>query len=245
MPRIYAPTATLTAALTLALCLLLPCLGPAALAAGPAPCPPARTIEVEGVGEVALAPTVGRANLQVEANAPSAAKALEKVSAATSHVMAALKPKLAAADRLTTAAYDLFPLYEQEDGQATLTGYRATARLALEVSGPKRLGELLDAAVSSGATGVSGVDFDNPKADEARRDAAAAALKAARALAERLAAEAGVKLGRLLSLSTSPQPAPGPLRYRAALAAEAAPPIEPGELKVRASVSAVYEIGEK
>ena len=93
MPRLDTPTATLIAALALAVCLLLPCLGPAALAAGPAPCPPARTIEVEGVGEVALAPTVGRANLQVEANAPSAAKALEKMSAATSHVMAALKPK--------------------------------------------------------------------------------------------------------------------------------------------------------
>jgi len=209
-------------------------------------CPaPARTIAVSGTGEVSLPPTVGSTTLYVEVTAPSAAKALAQVSAATNQVLEAVKPRLSGPDRLTTEDYDLSPIYEHpERGKPRLVGYRGVSRLRLEVAGPKRLGELLDLAVASGATGLSGITFSNPETAEAKRSAAALALKDARALAERVAAEARVKLGRLLSASTTAEEGPRPYRdYGVMAAAEAAPPpIEPGALKVRASVSAVYEI---
>jgi uncharacterized protein YggE len=217
--------------------------GPAA-AAPPLPAAPApRTIEVSAEGEAALTPSVGAAGLTVEATARSASKALTQVAAATSKVLDALKEKLGKEGRATTQDYDLFPLYEEEEGRTHLTGYRAVARLRVEVAGTKRLGEVLDAAVNAGASGISGIDFSSPDTSEARRQAAASALKDARRMAERLAAEGGVKLGRLLSVTTGMAPVPQPLRFRAAaMSAEAAPPIEPGELKVRVGLTAVYEI---
>ncbi len=228
---------------------LLLCLPVQALAQPPL-CPPQpRLIEVEGQGEVALAPTVGEATLSVESTAQTAAKALGQVSAATERVLEALKRKAAAEDRITTEGYDLFPLYEYEKGkarrEATLVGYRARSRLSLKVAGPKRLGEMLDVAVGAGATGVSGLGFSNPALGDARRQAAALALKDARRLAEHLGAEAGVRAGRLLSVSAVPEMGPRPVRFRGAVATpEAAPPVEPGELQVRATVVAVYDIEE-
>ncbi len=237
----------------LALALVLLLCWPAAGLAAPAeanPCPPPapRLLSVEGSGEVSLAPSAGEAALSVEVTAPTATKALGQVSEATQRVLAALKGKLGPADRATTEGYDLFPLYDmsREGRGQRLTGYRAVSRLRLAVAErPERLGELLDAAVQGGASGLSEVRFTNPGLPEARRQAAAAALKEARALAERLAEAAGVRVGRLVSVSAGEAGGgPQPLRYRAAgmMAAEAAPPMEPGELRVRATVSAVYEI---
>lgn len=211
-------------------------------------CPSAaRTIAVSGSGEVMLAATVGEAYLQVETQAASAAKALGQTAGAAGRVMEALKTRLAAGDELSTEGYELFPVHEYpERGKTRLAGYRAVARLRLKVLGPKRLGELLDLAVASGATGLSGVAFTNPGVAEAQREAAALALREARALAERLAAEAKVTLGPLVSLSTQTSEPPRPWRQRVALAAaEAAPPIEPGALGVRSEVQAVYALEEK
>ncbi|MFH0810633.1 MAG: SIMPL domain-containing protein [Pseudomonadota bacterium] len=231
----------------LAAVILLMC-WPSWATAQPAECPAdcrclPRSIEVYGEGEVALSPNVGVAELSVDATAAAAADALTRVAEATNRVLTALRPKMTEADRLTTEAYDLFPLYEHaERGAGTLTGYRSRATLHLEVAGTDRLGQLLDTATKAGATGISEVSFRNPGAPEARKEAAATALRDAHAMAERLAAAAGVRLGALLNVSVQPsgEEFPPPFRLRAAGATGTAPPIEPGELKVRARVSASY-----
>ena len=103
------------------------------------------------------------------------------------------------------------------------------------------------AASLAGANTIDGLRFDlaDPRAhrDEAIRQATAHALHDARTLA----AAAGVALSRVLSIDLDRSATPVGASYRpmAAEAARAAPPVTPGDVTVRASVTVVYEIAGK
>jgi uncharacterized protein len=105
------------------------------------------------------------------------------------------------------------------------------------------LGAVLDAAVADGANTLNGLTFGladpKPALDEARKEAVADA----RARAELLAAAAGVKLGRVISISEGVVPTdPAPM-FRAE--ASAAPvPVAGGEVGLSASVTIFYQIVE-
>jgi len=204
----------------------------------------ARTMEVSGQGLVKLAPTEAQVSLAAESTATKAADALEANATRTSRLMSALKPMLAEDESLTASGYELEPVYDSDKmGRSRLAGYRAVSRLTLKVKRLKELGGLIDAAVLNGANHIGGLYFGNPGTDEARKDASALALGDARALAERLAAAGGVKLGRLVRVQAHEGYIPGPPRpvYEMA-AARVSTPIEPGELEVRSQVTAVWEI---
>src|SRR5437868_15206559 len=92
-----------------------------------------------------------------------------------------------------------------------LKGYVARNTLEVRVDDVARVGELLEAVVTQGATSVSGLRFDVKDRAKLEREAVRTAVSNARAKAEAAAAGAGRSVDRLVRIDESGGPAPGPV----------------------------------
>ena len=107
-----------------------------------------------------------------------------------------------------------------------------------------QVGSVLDAAVTDGANTLNGISFGLadpvPATDEARK----AAVADARRKAELYAAAAGVKVGKVLSISENGGYAQPMMMAEAMAGKSAAVPVQAGELSVAASVNVTFELTE-
>ncbi|AZL60279.1 DUF541 domain-containing protein [Tabrizicola piscis] len=224
--------------LTASLALPLPALADDAL-------PP--MITVTGTGTVEAAPDIATLSIGVTTQGETAAEALSANSAALDAVMARLTAAGIAAPDMQTSNLSLNPNWTGYESSSvsgpTISGYVASNILTIRLRQLDGLGAVLDAAVADGANTLNGLTFGladpKPALDEARKEAVADA----RARAELLAAAAGVKLGRVISISEGVVPTdPAPM-FRAE--ASAAPvPVAGGEVGLSASVTIFYQIVE-
>ena len=117
------------------------------------------------------------------------------------------------------------------------------ARNAVEVrvDDLPKLGEVLDVAVGAGATSVSGIRFDLKDRASAEQAALQRAVADARAQADTAAQAAGMKVERVVRIEVQREasmPPPRPMMaMRAEMAVSAEPPIAPGELEIKATVT--------
>jgi uncharacterized protein YggE len=107
--------------------------------------------------------------------------------------------------------------------------------------------KLLDTAVKAGANQSGQIDWGFKDENTPEAQAAAKALKRARAQAEQMAAGLNAKLGSLLYASNEVQAAPRPMMYARAAAAPAMDKVEPlainpREIEKSATVYAVFAI---
>lgn len=204
-------------------------------------------VVASGEGVVKRAPD--RAWVQITAESRSRnSREAQKLNA---DVMAALLQKLRgavpAADAIQTRGYDLQPEFDYNNGRQTLRGYVARNSLEVRVDELPRLGEILDLAVTFGATSVGNVRFDLKDREGAEREALRLAVQDARRRADAAAAGAGMKVDRVLRLEehragSAPPPRPMVSMMRAGAEAADQPPIEPGQLEIRANVTLVAAI---
>jgi len=211
-----------------------------------------RTISLAATGTVRRAPDQAVVSLAVETRAPTARQAAQQNAQKMDAVIKAIRAAGIPAERIQTEGYNLNPDYTFVNGgpgrpnEQRLVGYVAdnTVRVVVDTIG--RAGAVVDAAIAAGANRANGISYQLRDPDGARRDALRLAVAAARKDAEALAEAAGQTLGPLLQLSTGYQePQPRPMfAVRAEMpAATAAPtPVEPGQLEITATVSAVYRL---
>ena len=206
------------------------------------------TLEATGRGEVKIKPDVGYLTLAVENSAKTASEAAKQNAEKMNSVIGQLKTLISKEDKISTAGYQLFPVYEYDEKtrRSVLTGYRASNQVVVEIKNLSQLGKLIDSSTQVGANRIDSISFGTEKKDEYRRQALVGAVGDAKATAETVAKAAGVRIVKIVRISPSYE-VPGPV-YRDFLqakvaAAESAPtPIEPGELTVSATVNIVYEI---
>jgi uncharacterized protein YggE len=155
-----------------------------------------------------------------------------------------------------TGRFNIRPVYTQAPrGQRPpgwkpeIAGYEVTNSINVRTGQLDLAGEIIGAASEAGANSVNVAGFDLSDHRTHRAEAIVEATANARNDAHQLAAAADVRLVRILSINLDDAQAPRPemaMRGRAMLAsADAAPPITPGDVTVRASVTIVYEIAEK
>lgn len=157
-------------------------------------------------------------------------------------VLAKLKAAGLAGDAIRTVAYDLQPEFDYANNRQTLRGYLARNAVEARVDDLAKLGEILGATVGAGATNVSGVRFDVKDRDAAEREALTRAVADARARADAAASGAGVKVERVLRIEEQRAivPPPQPVRPMARMTMQEAagePPIAPGEIEIRSTVT--------
>jgi len=206
-------------------------------------------ISVTGEGRVEAPPDMATVSLGVQTDADTASAAMAENAAKLTAVIERLKAAGIEARDIQSSGLSLGPRYDygKQDGTPpAVVGYSASTMVTVRVRALDDLGGVLDGVVADGANTLNGLSFgvaeDRPLIDEARRRAVADAAAKAALYAE----VAGVKLGRVRTISEAGGPAqPLPMALGAApFAKEASMPIAPGELSISAAISIVYEIAE-
>ncbi|MDQ8153194.1 MAG: SIMPL domain-containing protein [Gemmatimonadota bacterium] len=201
-----------------------------------------------GRGEVEVKPDRARLEVGVETRASSAAAAAAENSRRQRGVLDTLQRMGILPDQIQTANLQVTPemVYPGQGQPPRVSGYVARNSVRVEVLKLEQTGSLVDAALAKGATGVMGVNFYSSKHAEARREALARAVVAARLDAEAMAKAAGYQLGLLLEISSG-GPSDGPIMLAMATSPRMAAmadqtPVNPGEIKVSESVTVRWAI---
>jgi len=210
---------------------------------------PTPTVVTIGRGEVELKPDRARIEFGVETRAQTAAAAATENSRRLRAVLDTVQRLGITAEHIQTASLQVTPemVYPGQGQPPKVSGYVTRNSVRLEVLKLDQVGSLIDAALARGATNVAGLQFYSSRATDARREALAKAVLAARLDAEAMAKAAECQLGTLIEIS-GPPPSDGPVwasmdlvRPRIAALTEPTPVIL-GELKISEVVTVRWAI---
>lgn len=166
------------------------------------------TVMTSGEGRVTLAPTRARIMVAASSRGSSAAAASRENDALVGRVLAALR----GAAGVDSARVQRVHVAANENENRRIVDFEATAWIEAIVRQLPRLGDVLDAALRSGATSVDNVQFEADSLDAGRRRALAEAYRAAELDARAIAAATGRTLGPLVAVSSAGGD-PRPLAY--------------------------------
>ncbi len=232
-------------AAAISLAIILPAFAAAASAQSDANNFAVRTIEVNGSGETRTSPDTADLDVAIDTQAKTAEEAASSNAALATKVIDALKSMLGDKGKITTGGYSLNPEYDQRPSEKPrIIGYAAQNSVTVHTGALELVGALIDSAITAGANRINSLDFTVKDDTKARTEAIAIATRDARAQADALASALGVKLGKVLKATTVSEARPIPVRMGRAMAmsANVATPVEPGEVKVPATVSLTFEI---
>ena len=208
--------------------------------------PDTPVVVTRGEAIVKRAPDQAFVTIAAESRAKTPGAAQQQNAAAMSAVVEKLKGAGISADAIQTTAIDLQPEFDYHEGRQTLRGYVARNSVEVRVDALPRLGDVIDMAVGTGATRISGVRFDLKDRNAAEREALRLAVADARERASAAAAGAGVQIARVLRVEEDRAvsiPPPRPMMVtRAEMAPEVSTPVAPGELEIRAAVTLTVEV---
>lgn len=239
------PLPVAIALLSLAACTSLPA---GAGAQEPAPEPP-RQVHVNANASVQRTPDRAIVQLAVESTAETAREATTANARAMERVLAAVRGLGIPSERIQTLRVELQPQYDRRRDveQPTIVGYRALNQVVVRLDDLERVGQVVDGAVTAGANRVTGISFELSDPEEAYHEALRLAIQKAGREAGVVAAALGETLGAPIQVSTGGFHVPSPMMRAAPMAMDmaesAAPPVEPGEMEIQASVSITYRLG--
>ena len=247
-------------------CVLLSVLGCAAIAQvqSEQPQPPAARAEWALVpkltvsGQSTLEKPADQMHIQigVVTDAEQAQTAMSDNSKKMNDVIAALQEAGLTKEEYSTGRFQVHPRYAppprnpQPDWKPQITGYQVINSIHVKTKKLDLAGDLLEAATEAGANNIDSINFDLADPRKHRAEAITAATANAKSDAEALASASGQKLVRILQISLDHAPVQPLMEMRAMRGmamdgAEAAPPIEPGDVTVHANVTIVYEIAQQ
>ena len=206
---------------------------------------PSRTITVNGVGRITIAPDIARISIGVETMGESAADATRENSALAEKVIEALVGFEVAEADIRTSNFSVYARQDRDrDGNLLGVTYVVQNTIVVTVRDLDKLGEVLDAVVQSGANNISGIQFDLADRTQASSAALDAAVQDAKRQAEILSAAAEVELGQVLTINSFSNVPVFPIQRSAVEFAAGAidVPVSPGELEISADVTVIYEI---
>jgi uncharacterized protein len=200
------------------------------------------TITVNGYGEVTVPPDEATVTLGVEAVASRPRDAMGEVAEQARALIAVLDElEIPAGKRSTTGVLVSEAGDYDNQGRWQHRGFRAAERLTV-AAGPEVLGELIGGAVERAHARVDGprwlVASDNPT----RKQALRAAAENARERAEAVAAGLGVRVGAVAEAKEQGAVYPVARQVSFAAVADAAPPIEAGEMTVACTLAVTFQV---
>lgn len=204
-------------------------------------------ITVTGEATVHAVPDIASVSLGVATQAKTAAAALKANNEALAVVVERLKSAGIEGRDLQTSNLTVDPIWTNYDSAAPrqITGYAASNMLTVTVRDLDRLGEVLDRAVSDGANTLNGLTFGLSDSAAAKDEARKLAVQDAVARARLLTEAAGTRLGSIVSIEERPAyQVPGPVFREASLKADAAVPVERGEMGIASQVTLTWKLAD-
>lgn len=207
---------------------------------------PAHILTVSAEGKVKLTPDLAIIQAGVETIKPTSMEAQNENDKKMNAVIEAIKNEGVKKEDIQTTNYSLQDLYDYTDKGRVFKGYQANQNVSVKIRDINKIGKILGAVSAAGANQIGGVQFtiDNPEIS--KNQALKEAIAKAKEKAKELAANADVKLGKIISLSESstsyvPQPYYA-LEKGMGGGSAVTPNIEAGETEVTAQVTLIFEI---
>jgi uncharacterized protein YggE len=202
-----------------------------------------RTITVTGNGTVTGTPDELKLSLDAAAQAASVSAALDQANQAMAAIRDALIAHHVAPADLQTAGMSVQPQYNQRN---TITGYTVSESLTAELHNLATAGQTISDAIRAGGNAARINDVSLDLADQMATlmaKARARAITDARNQAQQFAKAAGMRLGRVLSITaTGTSAVPRPPIPGMLFAAASPVPISAGTQQITTSVVVVYQM---
>ena len=217
-------------------------------------------ISVSGDGETFAKPDTATFNFTIEEDAAIVADAQKEVDTKIKKVIDLLKKEGVAEKDIKTVGYYIYPKYEYAasvicsqygcppQGEPKIIGYKVSQTIEVKARDIEKAGNLLSVVGEVGVMNLSGLNFTVDDEDALKSEARQMAIEKAKAKAEELADQLGVRLVRIMNFSESGSYPP--MYYAkdvygmggAVEQASNSVTVSPGETKVTSNVTITYEI---
>jgi uncharacterized protein YggE len=208
---------------------------------------PSEGISVTGEGRVSAAPDIATLRLGVRVEAGTVEEAREQAAQLQTAILGSVKDNGVESKDLQTSNFSIQPLYTADPARS-IRGYSVTNTLALKVRKLADVSKIIDDATKAGSNNITvqGLSFGLDDPEQVKTEARKLAMDQAKDRAEQTAKNAGVSLGKPISISEGYS---GGV-YDSAIPMAAAPstradtptPIESGSLDVVVNMQVVYRI---
>lgn len=216
----------------------------------------AAVITVQGEGEVTAVPDIGQFSFSVLAQGDDAATAQNASAESTNQIIAYLKEAGIAETDIKTENYFLNPRYVYEEricpvgsycppSEPIIDGYEVSQTVTVKVRNLDQAGELISGVGERGATNISSLQFTIDDESVLKAQAREEAIADAKAKAEKLAEDLGVRIVRMTGYWEDEGYYPkGDVRiaYDMAEGGSVVPQMPTGENTVTSNVSITYEV---
>jgi len=227
---------------------------------------PLPSITVSGTGEVFVAPDVANFTGTISADAKTMAAAGKSATDQENKLIAKLTEAGIAKDDIKTVSYNAHPKYENRMvsmpeiscyggncptpvTNSVITGYTVSESLSIKVRNLEKAGDIAKLLADSNLNSVNGPDFAIDKPEDAQNEARGKAIDDAKAQAEILSQQLGVKLVEIIDFQASNGNGPiYPMAYAmksmdsAGAVAAPSPELPAGQTNIKSSVSITYRI---
>lgn len=219
-----------------------------------------RQIAVNGEGKIAVKPDIAVFTASVVTQSAKIQQAQSENTQRSNEVLSFLKGKGIEEKDLKTVGYFISPQYQYDSrpciqifpnpcppqGAPKIVSYEVRHTIEIKVRDLDKVDEFLAGVVDKGVNEVGSIQFSVDDEEKVKAEVREKAIEDAKAKAEVLADQLGVRIKRIVGFSESGS---GPIYGRAFEAfgkggdfsAPSAPQIEPGEQEMRAFVTVVYE----
>jgi uncharacterized protein len=213
-------------------------------------------VTVTGRGQLSLAPDTAFVTVGIETTGKTVADAQRHNRLIMNKVVERLKALQIEHERIQTASFTVVPQYKpppkRSEGPAEppeIIGYVISNTVSVEVRSLDKVGPVIEESVAGGANHFQGLHWALRDEQQAKLGALKQAAAKAREKAAALSEALKVKLIRLLSATEESHVVrPLPKMARSMMATDGGSgeiPVFSGEIKVEATVTVIYEIGQE
>jgi uncharacterized protein YggE len=213
-------------------------------------------VTVTGHGQMSLAPDTAFVTVGIETTGKTVADAQRQNRQIMNKVVERLKALQIENERIQTASFTVSPQYkpppkrpEASVGPPEIIGYVISNTVAVEVRNLDKVGPVIEESLAAGANHFQGLHWALRDEQQAKLGALKQAAAKAREKAAALSEALKVKLIRPLNVSEESRVVrPLPRVARSMMATDGGGgemPVFSGEIKVEATVTLVYEIGQE
>ena len=205
------------------------------------------TISVDGTGTVLVTPDTASITVGVSTSSTTLADAQSQATTQMTAIINELKAQGIDEKDIQTSNYsvNIVQNYDNKGNPGEITGFQVSNQVTVTVRNLDKVGTILDAVVAKGANTIYGINFFVADPSQAQAQARKLAVQNAIDQAKELADAAGVKVGRILSISSGAVSSPSPVPYGMGVAADkASVPVQAGTSAISIDVQVTFEIAQ-
>lgn len=201
-------------------------------------------IKVNGEGELAVQPDLASINLGIISEGKELLPTQQQNAIQSTEVIQSLVKLGIPQTQIQTFDYRMEPEYDYEQGKQLFRGYKVTHILQVKIEDLTMIGKVVDTAVQNGGNYVSNIQFTVKNKEPYYQRALVIAVNNAISKAKTIADSINVNLiptPSLLIEDSSSSNQPFSYQPEAMIKAMTTTQLEPGQIKIKANISAEFQ----